>query len=53
MSEIKISHEDDLIKTDEGLIFNPYNPLNIKITLNEIQTILSKYELPPIVNNIS
>jgi len=53
MTEIKLSHEDDLIKTDEGLIFNPYNPLNIKITLNEIQTILSKYKLPPIVNNIS
>jgi dsRNA-specific ribonuclease len=45
--------DDDVIKTDEGLIFNPYNSLNIKITLNEVQSILSRYNIPPIVNNIA
>jgi dsRNA-specific ribonuclease len=48
-----IMRDDDVIKTDEGLIFNPYNSLNIKITLNEVQSILSKYNIPPIVNNIA
>jgi dsRNA-specific ribonuclease len=48
-----ILRDDDVIKTDEGLIFNPYNSLNIKITLNEVQSILSRYNIPPIVNNIA
>ena len=52
MTEIKVAHDDDLIKTDEGLIFNPYNPLNVKITLSEVQSILSKYGLPPVVRNL-
>jgi len=51
-SEIKIAHDDDLIKTDEGLVFNPYNPQNVKITLCEVQSILSRYGLPPIVRNL-
>ncbi len=45
-------HDDDLLKTEEGLIFNPYNSLNVEITLNEVQSILTKYGLPPIVNNL-
>jgi dsRNA-specific ribonuclease len=53
MTEVKISHDDDLIKTDEGLIFNPYNSLNVKITLSEVQFILSKYGLPTNVHNIA
>ena len=52
MTEVKQSHDDDLIKTDDGLVFNPYNPLNVKITLSEVQSILSKYGLPPIVRNL-
>jgi dsRNA-specific ribonuclease len=52
MSEIKQAHDDDLIKTEDGLVFNPYNPLNVKITLSEVQSILSKYGLPPIVRNL-
>ena len=48
-----INHDDDIIKSDEGLIFNPYNPLNVKITLSEVQSILSKYNIPPIVHNVS
>ncbi len=52
MSEIKQAHDDDLIKTEDGLVFNPYNPLNVKITLSEVQSILSKYGLPPFVCNL-
>ena len=51
--EKSVLHDDDVIKSDEGLIFNPYNPLNIKITLSEVQSILSKYNIPPIINNIA
>jgi dsRNA-specific ribonuclease len=53
MTEFKISHDDDIIKTEEGLVFNPYNSVNVKITLSEVQSILSKYKLPPIVHNMS
>jgi dsRNA-specific ribonuclease len=49
----EIMRDDDVIKTDEGLIFNPYNSLNIKITLNEVQSILSRYNIPPIINNMA
>ena len=53
MTDAKIAHDDDIVKSDEVLIFNPYNSLNTKITLNEVQSILSKYNIPPIVNNIA
>ena len=53
MTEVKINHDDDIIRTDEGLVFNPYNPLNIKITLSEVQSILSKYGIPAEVHNIA
>jgi len=53
MTEVKLSHDDDLIKTEEGLIFNPFNPLNVKITLCEVQSILSKYGLPSNVDNLA
>ena len=49
----EILRDDDIIKTDEGLIFNPYNPVNIKITLSEVQSILSKYGLPTTVDNMA
>ena len=52
MEDTKITHDDDIIKSEDGLIFNPYNPLNVEITLSEVQSILTKYEIPPIVNNI-
>ena len=53
MTDSKIAHDDDIIKTDEGLIFNPFNPLNTKITLDEVQCILTKYGLPSTVNNLA
>ena len=49
----EILRDDDIIKTDEGLVFNPYNSLNVKITLSEVQSILSKYGLPTTVDNIA
>ena len=53
MTDTKLAHDDDIIKTEEGLIFNPFNPLNIKITLNDVQGILSRYGIPQTVNNIA
>jgi dsRNA-specific ribonuclease len=44
--------DEDIIKTDEGLIFNPYNSLNCEIKLNDVQSILSKYGLPSNVYNM-
>jgi dsRNA-specific ribonuclease len=49
----EILRDDDIIKTDEGLVFNPYNPLNTKITLSEVQSILTKYGLPTKIDNIA
>ena len=45
--------DEDIVKTDEGLVFNPYNPVNSKITLSEVQSILSKYGMPTTVFNLS
>jgi dsRNA-specific ribonuclease len=52
MTDFKINHDDDIVRTEDGLIFNPYNPLNVKITLSEVQSILSKYGLPTTVDNV-
>jgi len=51
MSDYKLLHDDDIIKCGDGLLWNPYNPLNVQISLSDVQCILSKYGLPPIVNN--
>jgi dsRNA-specific ribonuclease len=51
MTENKLAQDDDIIKSDEGLIFNPFNPLNIKISKNEIANILSYYNIPPTIHN--
>ena len=47
----QILHDDDIVKGEDGLIFNPYNPNNVEITLSEVQSILTKYGLPPMVYN--
>ena len=44
--------DDDIIKTEDGLIFNPYNSLNTEITLNDVQSILTRYGLPTKVHNM-
>tara|TARA_B110000037_G_scaffold18787_1_gene19701 strand:- start:6600 stop:7598 length:999 start_codon:yes stop_codon:yes gene_type:complete len=53
MTDFKISHDDDIVKTDEGLVFNPYNSNNVEITLNQVQSILTKYGVPGKVNNMA
>ena len=47
-----IAHDEDIIKTsNEELLFNPYNPNNTEITLDNIQSILGKYGIPATVYN--
>ena len=53
MTDFKISHDDDIIKTDEGLVFNPYNSNNVQITLSQVQSILTKYGVPGKVHNLT
>jgi dsRNA-specific ribonuclease len=48
-----INHDDDIINGEDGLVFNPYNPLNTEITLSEVQSILSKYGIPTTINNFA
>jgi dsRNA-specific ribonuclease len=48
-----IIQDDDVTKTDEGLVFDPFNPANKEITLNEVQSILNKYGISAKVNNIA
>jgi dsRNA-specific ribonuclease len=43
---------DCIEETDNGIIYNPYNVNNKEITLNDIQSILTKYGVPGKVNNI-
>ena len=44
--------DDDITKTEDGFIFNPYNPLNTEIKLNDVQSILTKYGIPSNVYNM-
>ena len=53
MTEFKISHDDDIVKSDEGLIFNPYNSNNVEITLSQVQSILTKYGISAKVSNLN
>ena len=52
MTDKQLLHDDDVVRSEEGLVFNPYNPQNVEITLNDVQSILIKYGLPPIVHNL-
>lgn len=36
---------------EEELLFNPFNPANVEITVDDIKSILSKFNLPPRVHN--
>ena len=42
--EKQLLNDDDVIKTQEGLVFNPYNGDNKEITLNAVQSILNGME---------
>lgn len=52
MDDKSLLHDDDIVREDDGLIFNPYNPLNVEITLNDVQSILKEYDVPPVVVNM-
>tara|TARA_B100000795_G_C22804773_1_gene444126 strand:- start:1752 stop:2750 length:999 start_codon:yes stop_codon:yes gene_type:complete len=49
----KITQDGDIIKDDEDLIFDPYNPNNIEITLEQVNSILKSYGLPSNVHNLN
>ena len=51
--DTKLLHDDDILNSEEGLIFNPYNSENVEITLNDVQSILTKYGVPGTVNNLN
>ena len=53
LTDKQIIHDDDIIKGEDGLIFNPYNPENVEIKLSDVQFILTKYGVPETVNNLS
>jgi dsRNA-specific ribonuclease len=52
MTATDVKLDDDIIKTEDGLIFNPYNSLNTEITLSDVQSILTRYGLPTKVHNM-
>jgi dsRNA-specific ribonuclease len=49
----QILNDEDIFRSEEGLIFNPYNSLNCEITLNDVQSILTHYGLPNNVTNFT
>jgi dsRNA-specific ribonuclease len=51
-TEKLIAHDDDIIRIADELLFSPFNPLNKEIRLNDVQSILSTYGLPPNVFNL-
>ena len=48
----QIMNDDDVVKTQEGFVFNPYNGDNKEITLNTVQSILQRYGVPGKVYNL-
>ena len=48
----QILNDDDVIDTDEGLVFNPFNPKNKEITLSDVQSILRQYGVNAKVHNL-
>ena len=45
-------NDPDLQKIGEDYVFNPFNPSNSEITLNDVQSILQKYNIHYKINNI-
>ena len=50
--EEKRFNYDDIYETQDGLIFNPFNPTNVEIKEEDIKRILKNYGLPEIVTNM-
>jgi len=49
----QIAQDGDIIQDSEGLIFDPYNPNNKEIRLNDVQSILNDYGITAAVNNLN
>lgn len=49
----EITKDDDIVKEDGELIFDPFNSLNKDVTLNQVQSILTKYGVPSTVHNLN
>ena len=53
MEDMKtIMQDGDVTKCGDSLIFNPFNPENTEITLNDVQSILKRYGINAPVNNL-
>ena len=48
----QLINDDDVTRTNDTLVFNPYNSLNKEITLNEVQSMLANYNIPGKVFNL-
>jgi len=51
--ETNILHDEDIINTNDGLLFDPFNIQNKEITLNDVQSILSKYGINAKIHNLN
>lgn len=51
--EVPLHKDGDVVRGEHGLVFNPYNPLNVEIQLPHIQSLLVRYGVPPIVHNMN
>tara|TARA_B100001093_G_scaffold183031_1_gene175643 strand:- start:962 stop:1954 length:993 start_codon:yes stop_codon:yes gene_type:complete len=50
---MNVSAENEIVKeSDEETLFNPYNPLNVEITLSQINSILNNYGVNYKIDNI-
>lgn len=45
-------HADTIKTQQEEHMYNPFNPVNVMITLSDVQGILTRYGLPSIINNM-
>jgi dsRNA-specific ribonuclease len=48
-----ITQDGDIFGEAADMVFDPYNPNNIEITLNQVNSILEAYGLPSKVHNIN
>lgn len=51
--EKKITQDDDVVRGEQGLVFDPYNSLNKEATLENIQSVLTRYGVPDKVHNLN
>ena len=47
-----LSNVEDIVATENGLFFSPFNPNNKEITADKIKMILSEYGVPPKIFNL-